>query len=77
MEEIYNEEFRTSYFSPVGIRKIKIGWMKWPGHASDMEEKCIWRFWLDNLKGRDHKEDLGADERIILKWILQNWEDKV
>jgi hypothetical protein len=27
-------------------------------------------FWLENLKGRDHLEDLGADERIILEWIL-------
>jgi hypothetical protein len=27
-------------------------------------------FWLENLKGRDHLEDLGIDERIILEWIL-------
>jgi hypothetical protein len=39
---------------------------------ADMEEKCIQAFWWDNQKGRDHKEDLGADERIILKWILYN-----
>jgi hypothetical protein len=25
---------------------------------------------LESLKGRDHSEDLGAGERIILKWIL-------
>jgi len=25
----------------------------------------------DNLKGRDHLEDLGVDERIILNWIIQ------
>jgi hypothetical protein len=24
----------------------------------------------ENLKGRDHSEDLSLDERIILKWIL-------
>jgi hypothetical protein len=28
------------------------------------------KFWLESLKGRDHSEDLGVDERIILKWIL-------
>jgi hypothetical protein len=28
------------------------------------------KYWLENLKGRDHSEDLGVDERIILEWIL-------
>jgi hypothetical protein len=27
------------------------------------------KFWSENLKGRDHFEDLGVD-RIILEWIL-------
>jgi len=27
-------------------------------------------FWLENLSGRDHLEELEVDERIILKWIL-------
>jgi hypothetical protein len=26
-------------------------------------------FWFENLKGRDHFENLGIDE-IILEWIL-------
>jgi hypothetical protein len=25
----------------------------------------------ENLKGRDHSEDLGIDGRVILDWILQ------
>jgi hypothetical protein len=33
------------------------------------KDKCR-NFWLGNLKGRDHMEDLGVDERIILAWIL-------
>jgi hypothetical protein len=27
-------------------------------------------FWLDNLKGRVHLDNLGVDGRIILEWIL-------
>jgi len=27
-------------------------------------------FWLENLKGRDHSEDLAVDGRIILELIL-------
>jgi hypothetical protein len=27
-------------------------------------------FWLENLKERDHSEDLGVDGRIKLEWIL-------
>jgi hypothetical protein len=27
-------------------------------------------FWLENLKGKGHYDDLGVDGRIILKWNL-------
>jgi hypothetical protein len=26
---------------------------------------------LENLKGRDHLEDLGIDRKIIIEWILR------
>jgi hypothetical protein len=29
-------------------------------------------FWLENLKGRAHSEDLGIDGRIILQCISGN-----
>jgi hypothetical protein len=25
-------------------------------------------FWLENMKGRDHLDDLGVDGKIKLKW---------
>jgi hypothetical protein len=34
-------------------------------------------FWLENLKGRDHSEDLGVDGWIILEWILRKQGGKV
>jgi len=30
-------------------------------------------FWLENLKGRDHSDDLGVNGGIILEWILGIW----
>jgi hypothetical protein len=30
-------------------------------------------FWLENLKGRGHWEDLSVDGKIILEWMLGKW----
>jgi len=35
------------------------------------------KFLSENLKGRDHLEDLGIDEKIILEQILGKWGGKV
>jgi len=29
------------------------------------------KFWLENLKGRDHSEDVGVDGSIILEWFSE------
>ena len=34
-------------------------------------------FWWGNLRKRDHLEDPGIDKRIILRWILRNWDGGV
>ena len=31
-------------------------------------------FWWGNLRERDHLEDPGVDDRIILRWIFSKWE---
>jgi hypothetical protein len=38
------------------------------------------KFWSENLKGRDHSDDLGVDGRIMLEcilgevgWVVVNW----
>jgi hypothetical protein len=30
-------------------------------------------FWWGNLRGRNHLEDPGVDERIILRCIFRKW----
>jgi hypothetical protein len=34
-------------------------------------------FWLEDLKGRDHAENLGEDGNIILEWIFGKWGEKM
>jgi hypothetical protein len=37
-----------------------------------MEEMAsVLTFWSENLKGRDHLEGIGVDDKIILKCILE------
>jgi hypothetical protein len=35
------------------------------------------KFGSENVKGRDHSEDLGVDWRIILEWILEKETGKL
>jgi hypothetical protein len=30
--------------------------------------------WWGDLMERDHLEDLGADDRIILRWMCKKWD---
>jgi len=39
-------------------------------HVACMVEMRKTKFWLENLKGRDHSEDLGTDGKMLLEWIL-------
>jgi len=39
-------------------------------------EACT-MFWWGNLRERDHREDPGADGRIILRWIFRKWNVEV
>lgn len=34
-------------------------------------EKCIQNFWSENLNVSDDLENLGAERKIILKWVLK------
>jgi hypothetical protein len=70
---LQNEELHNLYASPNLIRVIKARRVRWVWHVARMGER--WeihtRFWLENLKGRSHPEDLDVDGRIIWEGILR------
>jgi hypothetical protein len=45
--------------------------MKWAEDVIYTGEECIQSFGWENLKDRDHKENLGIDGRIIIKMVLK------
>jgi hypothetical protein len=70
-KKLDHEELHSLYSSPDiinwhdQIKKNEMG-----NSCSAHGEMRNTKFWLENLKGRHHSDDLGADGRIILKWIL-------
>jgi len=47
--------------------------MRWATHVARMGGEVVnTGFWWQNLKERDHLEDLGVDERIILSGSSRN-----
>jgi hypothetical protein len=61
---LHNEELHKLYASPNIIRVVKSRRMRWVDHVARMG-KMHAIFWLEDLKGRDHLEDLGVDGKII------------
>jgi hypothetical protein len=60
-----------TYASPNITRMLKTRRMSWAGHvARTIEMRNANKIWWESLKGRDHLDDLGVDERIILEGIL-------
>jgi hypothetical protein len=49
---------------------IKSRRMKWMRCSTHRREEMHTTFLSENLKGRDHSENIGVDGRIILDWIL-------
>jgi hypothetical protein len=45
--------------------------MRWAGHEAHMGEiRNAYNILVGKPEGKDHTENLGIDERIILKWIF-------
>jgi hypothetical protein len=67
--KLHNEELRNLYFSPNDIKVIKSRRMRRAGMQHAWEKgQMLTKFWSENLKGRDHLENLGVHGRIIIQW---------
>jgi hypothetical protein len=52
--------------------------MIWAEHVARMGVmEMHTQFWSENVKKRDHSEDLGVDGNIILEWFLRKEGGKV
>jgi hypothetical protein len=69
---LHNEELHNLYALANIIIVIKSRRMRWAGHVAHMGDVRNTKCSSQNLKGRDHAEDLGVDGRIILERIMEN-----
>jgi hypothetical protein len=52
--------------------------MRWAGHVARLcKRKLHTGFSSDNLKKRDHLEDLVLCGKIILEWVLNKYDEMV
>jgi hypothetical protein len=66
--KLHNEELHNLYSSPSIIRIIKSIRMRGAGHVARMEQNRMYaKFSYENLKERDHLQNLNVDERIKLE----------
>jgi hypothetical protein len=66
---LHNGKLHNFYTSSI-IRVIKSRRARKVEKVACMVEMRNTKFWSENLKGRDHLEDLGVNGRIILEWVL-------
>jgi hypothetical protein len=65
LEKNQDEDFHWLYCSLNRRKAFTPRKIRWVGNAVHVtEKKIVTRFWLENLKERDH-EDLGVEGRIL------------
>jgi hypothetical protein len=74
LTQLLKEPFTPTVFNPL-VKSIK---MRWTGHVSRIGGREVHKgLWWGTLRERDLLGDPGIDGRIILRWILRNWDGDV
>ena len=75
LRKIHNEELNDLNSSPYVTQVIKsrrVGGGACSSYGGRGEVHT--GFWWGNLRKRDHLEDPGVEERILLRWIFGEWD---
>jgi hypothetical protein len=70
--KLHNKELNDLCSLPNIVWVIKSRRIRWAGHVARMGRgETYTGFLWGNLMERDHLEDAGVNERIILRWIFR------
>jgi hypothetical protein len=73
--KLYNEKLNNLYSSHNIIQAIKSR-IRWVGHIARMGRVEVYTgFWLGNLRERDHLENPGIQDSVILRWAFRKWDE--
>ena len=74
--------FGSMFLTNILLRKGFVSNLRWAGYVACMgDRRGAYRVLVGDLRERDHLQDLGIDERIILKFISRklaggmDWSD--
>ena len=74
--KLHIEELNVLWCSPNIVRMIKSRRMRWADRAASTgERRRLYRVLVRKSEGRYHFEDLGVDERVILRRIIRKWDE--
>jgi hypothetical protein len=69
--KLHNDEIHNLYLSLNIIRMIKSRKKRRTGYIILVRQTANTQLWLENLKARNHFEDLGLDTKITLRLFLK------
>ena len=72
--KLHNEKLNDLYSLP-NITQVIKSRLRWAGHVARMGRVEVYTgFWWGNLRERDHLEDPGIQESVMLRWAFMKWD---